>query len=131
MNIDNNIFFSTNEILLENDTLNNDDINNAFEEILKSTNIHSNESCTNIWNSDKLYYKEEFTVKELLKICKYYGIDKNIKGLKCKKEDIIDTIIFFENLPENFDIVFQRNKMWTYMNEIKMDSKMKQYIIWN
>lgn len=129
MNIDNNIFFLTKDIHFEdNENEQFIDINNEIEDILKNDTYNtSNEVLFN----DKLYYTEEYTVKELLKICKYYGIDKNIKSTKCKKQDIISAIIFFENLPENFEIVFQRNKMWSYMNELKMDVKMKQYILWN
>ena len=70
------------------------------------------------------------TVKDLLKICQYYGIDKNIKASKCKKQDIISTIVFFESLPENFKIVNKRHKMWACISELLSDPKMKKYIIW-
>ena len=84
-----------------------------------------------LYNNDELYYDQECTVKELLKICKYYGIDKDIKSLKCKKNDIINTIIFFEILPENSEIVKKRHRMWAYIMELIKDPKMKQYILWN
>lgn len=83
------------------------------------------------YNNDELYYNEEYSVKELLKICNYYGIDKNIRTSKCKKQDIISTIVYFEELSENYLIVQQRNLMWAYMTELNNDSKMKKYIIWN
>lgn len=83
------------------------------------------------YNNDELYYNEEYSVKELLKICNYYGIDKNIRTSKCKKQDIISTIIYFESLSENYLIVQQRNLMWAYMTELFNDSKMKKYVIWN
>ena len=70
------------------------------------------------------------TVKDLLKICQYYGIDKDIKASKCKKQDIISTIVFFESLPENVKIVNKRHKMWAYIVELTNDPKMKKYIIW-
>jgi hypothetical protein len=84
-----------------------------------------------VYNNDELYYDQECSVKELLKICKYYGIDKDIKSLKCKKNDIINTIIFFEILPENSEIVKKRHRMWAYITELIKDPKMKQYILWN
>jgi hypothetical protein len=84
-----------------------------------------------VYNNDELYYDKEYTVKELLKICKYYGIDKEIKASKCKKQDLLDTIIFFEVLPENYEIVERRHKMWAYITELIHDPKMKQFIIWN
>lgn len=84
-----------------------------------------------VYNNDELYYDQEYTVKELLKICKYYGIDKDIKASKCKKNDIINTIIFFEVLPENSEIVKRRHRMWAYITELINDQKLKQYIIWS
>lgn len=84
-----------------------------------------------VYNNDELYYDQEYTVKDLLKICKYYGIDKDIKASKCKKNDIINTIIFFEVLPENSEIVKRRHRMWAYITELINDAKLKQYIIWS
>jgi len=55
--------------------------------------------------NDEFYYNEEYKIKDLLKICQYYGIAKNIKAAKCKKQDIISTIIYFESLQENYEIV--------------------------
>lgn len=78
-------------------------------------------------NTSEIY--QEYTVKDLLKICNYYGIDKDIKSSKCKKQDIIETIVYFENLPENSSIVSKRMKMWTYMTELLLDPKMRQYIL--
>jgi len=82
------------------------------------------------YGDDDLYYNQEYNVKDLLKICEYYGIDKNIKSSKCKKQDIISTIIYFESLPKNYEIVQKRNLMWAYMNELINDQKMKKYLIW-
>jgi hypothetical protein len=80
--------------------------------------------------NNEVYYNE-CTIKELLKICEYYDIDKNVKAAKCKKQDIISTIVYFESLSENCEIVSKRNKMWAYMAELLYDSKMKKYILWN
>ena len=80
--------------------------------------------------NDEFYYNEEYKIKDLLKICQYYGIAKNVKASKCKKQDIISTIIYFENSPENYDIVEKRHKMWAYMTELLEDPKMKCYLLW-
>lgn len=80
--------------------------------------------------NDELYYSEEYKIKDLLKICQYYGIAKNVKASKCKKQDIISTIIYFENSPENYEIVEKRHKMWAYMAELLEDPKMKCYLLW-
>jgi hypothetical protein len=81
------------------------------------------------YGNDELYYEEEYTVKDLLKICEYYGIDKNIRTSKCKKIDIITTLVYFESLPENAVIVEKRNRMWAYITELLQDPKMKKFII--
>jgi hypothetical protein len=79
--------------------------------------------------NDELYYNEEYKIKDLLNICKYYGIVKNVKASKCKKQDIISTIIYFENSPENYEMVEKRHKMWAYMTELLEDSKMRSYLL--
>lgn len=83
-----------------------------------------------VYENEELYYNEACTVKDLLKICHYYGIDKNVKASKCKKQDIITTLLYFESLPENFEIVQKRNRMWAYITELSNDSKMKKFVIW-
>jgi hypothetical protein len=80
---------------------------------------------------DETYYNEKYTIKELMKICAYYGIDKDIKAAKCRKMDIIVTIVFFEAQPENAEIVSQRNNMWAYMTELATDPKMRKYLLWS
>ena len=62
------------------------------------------------------------TLKDLQKIAAYYGLSV----AKYKKQDIIDMIVQFENLPENTSIVQQRKKMWAYMSALLEDPKMKQ-----
>lgn len=83
------------------------------------------------YQNNELYYNKEYNVKELLIICNYYGIDKEIKTSKCKKQDITSTIVFYESLPENFEIVQRRNKLWAYLTELKNDTILKKYVIWN
>ena len=80
--------------------------------------------------NDEFYYNEEYKLKDLMKICKYYGIASSVKASKCKKQDIISTIIYFENSQENYDIVEQRHKMWAYMAELLEDPKMREFLLW-
>lgn len=84
-----------------------------------------------VYENEELYYNEACTVKDLLKICHYYGIDKSVKASKCKKTDIITTLLYFESLPENYELVQKRNRMWAYITELSNDSKMKQFVIWS
>ena len=76
-------------------------------------------------------YYDAHTIKELMKICQYYDLAKNVKSAKCKKQDIVATIVFFEAQHENKKIVNKRHKMWAYMRELTNDHKMKEYILWN
>ena len=92
--------------------------------------LEEQEEVEDFYRNNELYYSQSYTVKELLKICSYYGIEKNILTAKCKKQDIVSTLVYFESCPENFEMVCQRNKMWNYMNELFNDQKMKKYIIW-
>lgn len=75
-------------------------------------------------------YHENYTVKELLLICEYYGFAKEMKTNKFNKEQIIDFLVSFESDENNSDIVFKRQNMWFYMNELKSDKFMKKFVLW-
>ena len=75
-------------------------------------------------------YNENFTVKELLIICDYYGFIKDVKANKFNKEQIIDFLVSFECDPNNSDIVCKRQNMWFYINELKNDKFMKKFVLW-
>jgi len=75
-------------------------------------------------------YRDNFTVKELLIICEYYGFAKDLKTNKYNKEQIINCLVSFESDPNNSDIVFKRQNMWFYINELKNDKFMKKFIFW-
>lgn len=140
--MDNNIFFLVEDI--EDKNKDNDvNIDVMMNELLNDDiNINNNNYETNdiltlsyyieksgYFGQDEVYY-EMHTIKELMKICQYYGIAKDIKLAKCKKQDIVSTIVFFEAQPEKCEIVKKRNTMWAYMKEIQEDQKMRAYILW-
>ena len=75
-------------------------------------------------------YNENYTVKELLIICEYYGFAKDLKANKYNKEQIINFLVTFEADPNNSDIVFKRQNMWFYINELKNDKFMKKFVLW-
>jgi len=75
-------------------------------------------------------YHENFTVKELLLICEYYGFAKDLKNNKFNKEQIIEYLVAFETDIANTDIVFRRQNMWFYINELKNDKFMKKFVLW-
>lgn len=102
-----------------------------------STSFSSSSSTLSYFDEKNLYmgvpeaYYEMHTIKELMKICQYYDLAKNVKSAKCKKQDIVATVVFFEAQPENKKIANKRHKMWAYMRELTNDPRMKEYILWN
>jgi len=75
-------------------------------------------------------YNVNFTVKELLLICDYYGFAKELKNSKCNKEQIIEILVSFESDPINDDIVNKRQTLWFYIGQLKNDKFMKKYVLW-
>jgi hypothetical protein len=130
--MNNNIIFSfeESELNLKN---NYDSIqqmmNEIEEEDLDLLNLNLFNMNTKLDKFSEFTEYNNYTVKELLKICNYYDIDNNIKNSKCKKQDIISTIQYYESLPENIEIVQKRKTMWFYIEELLNDSKMKKYVI--
>jgi len=110
----------------------NFDINNILQEI-ESNETYDNE--LNLHNDLKLpqliNYQENFTIKELMLICEYYGFAKELKTKKYNKEEIIHFLVEYEMDPLNSDIVYRRQNMWFYMNELKNDKFMKKYLLWS
>ena len=76
-------------------------------------------------------YKLNYTVKELLLICEYYGLAKELKFInKCRKDIIIHFLVDFESNPLNNTIVLRRQEMWRCINILKNDKFMKKYVLW-
>ena len=100
-----------------------------IEEIEELKKLENNNQTLNKWTSPSIMLND-YTKPELLKICNYYGLDKYVKEHKLKKQDIINSIVYFESLPKNNDIVQKRYLMWENIYELLNDPKMKKYIIW-
>jgi hypothetical protein len=129
--MENNIQF-----FLEETNCNNGDNNEIIHNLMSEFSNLTSKTPTpipnvNSWFNDTCRETDytDYTIKNLLKICNYYGLDKSVKASKCKKQDIIDTLIYFESLPENAVIVHNRITMWDYMSAIMNDPKMKQYVL--
>jgi hypothetical protein len=76
-------------------------------------------------------YNCNFNVKQLMKICDYYGLAKSLKTNKCNKEEIINILVDFENNPINSEIIERRKMMWYYVNQLREDKFMKKFVIWD
>ena len=77
-----------------------------------------------------LDYAENYTVKELLLICEYYGFAKEIKANKLGKDLLIQCLVDYEMDSLNTVIVEKRRNMWFFINELKNDKFMKKYVLW-
>ena len=123
-----------NDLLTLNDT-NISQENMSQKNMMNSLSLDDYEymdyfAIKNSYDNPYMYYDKNYTIKELYKICNYYEIAKVIKAAKAKKHDIIETIIVFEELPENFEIVQKRNILWSYITQLLDDPKTKKYILW-
>lgn len=112
---------------------NNNDSNFDINEILNSEYIFKEQDnlCANF-----IHYDINCTLKQLLLICQYYGIEyygasKDIRINKCNKSDVLNTLIIYENNIENLEKVNKRKCLWHYINELKNDKFMKKYVLWN
>jgi len=101
------------DILLNND--------NFFYENTDNNNYLETDNII----SQQIDYNQNYNIKKLTHIAKYYNL--NIK--KNKKEEIIDNIIQFENNPENSIVVYNRKRLWHYLNELKNDNYFSKFII--
>jgi hypothetical protein len=106
-----------------------------FEQInyINTALDNSNRVCI---EDDDMYtemvnYDMNYTVKQLLLICDYYGLMKDVRTNKMKKQDVIEQILLFENNMENYEVVIRRKELWYYINELKNDKMMKKFVIWN
>ena len=75
-------------------------------------------------------YHTNYNVKQLLTICDYYGLLKEVKINKFKKPELILFLLDFEENMENSLIVYKRKQLWYFIEELKNDKFMKKYILW-
>jgi hypothetical protein len=75
-------------------------------------------------------YDTNYSVKQLLLICDYYGLLKEVKMNKFKKQELILFLLDFEENMENSLIVYKRKQLWYFMDELKNDKFMKKYVLW-
>ena len=126
-----NIFFSIDEELNEQSDNKEENVTltRILDEINNDVNFNfvSNEEIIEVICNE---YKINYTVKELLLICDYYGIAKEMKNNKYNKDEIINVLVHFENDPINDDIFMRRQSMWYYIDKLKNDKFMKKYVLW-
>jgi len=75
--------------------------------------------------ASELDYQTNYIKKELEKIADYYEISKRKK----RKDELVEAIVLFEKDPINIQKVYQSKKLWKYMEEIKKDKYLRQFLI--
>jgi hypothetical protein len=131
-NTQDNIFFSiTEEHANEDDECTDVDFDliEIMNEINKINKVDFTYENNDFLIPQIIHYKENFTVKQLLLICEYYGVAKELKSNKCNKDEIIQFLVIYESNPSNSEIFFKRQNMWFYINELKNDKFMKKYVL--
>jgi len=120
-----NLYYTiTDYTIIDQDTFDITDIvSDAKNKIIEDQELEDHEL------EEKLTNYSYLTLKQLNLICDYYGITSYIRITKCNKEDIINTLVLYENTYENYEIVVKRKRMWKYLAELKKDKFMKKFII--
>ena len=75
--------------------------------------------------ASELDYQTNYIKKDLEKIADYYEISKRKK----RKDELVEVIVLFEKDPVNIQKVYQRKKLWKYIEEIKKDKYLRQFLI--
>ena len=116
----------------ENKIIAADELENYFK-TLKMATLENDDtlafSSTEVFEFDneqlQLLYHENYTVKGLNQILQYYGIYK----AKMTKDEIIQTLIFFETDLTNHAIVLRRMRLWQNAIEMKADPFFSKFIL--
>ena len=123
---DDNIYFFFDET-----EITGEDEDEDLTKILKELEDLELEENDNLLSSLSLHYEMNYNVKQLLLICDYYNIAKDLRVNRSNKIEIISALVLFENNRENMELVTKRKQLWFYINELKNDKFMKKYVLWN
>ena len=119
---------------------NSENLNVSYEEILKEVDTleealpiieeYDDDDDGILWGMDdyvaaELDYRTNYIKKELERIADYYEISKRKK----RKDQLIEDIVLFEKDPVNIQKTYQRKKLWKYIEEIKKDKYLRQFLI--
>ena len=117
-------------VTIDSDDYQEEDLNlDYINDFLNDTNKESN-LLQDLRIPHVLDYSENYTVKELILICDYYGFSKEIKANKLTKDMLIQCLVDYELDPTNSVIVEKRRNMWFFINELKNDKFMKKFVLW-
>ena len=118
-----NISFSLQETCSDK----NDENIISYEDLVKEVDLMEMTSIIGMddYIAMEVDYQTNYLKKDLERIADYYEISKRKK----RKEQLVEDIVLFEKDPENIEIVFQRKKLWSYVEEIKSDKYLSKFLI--
>jgi hypothetical protein len=131
-----NITFNANDDGDDNATTEEFNINVDIANFLQEFEKMAQKKASNqVMDQSELYaeisnYDMNYTSKQLILICEYYGINKGAKLNKLKKHELIENIMIHENNPQHIVDVMKRKQLWYYLDELKADKFFKKYVIW-
>ena len=131
-------FLNNNDVndVNENKIMKIEEINDYKNQLLQTINVNTYNNNNNdnlniyeIFNVHELemLYTESYTIKKLTSILQYYGIYKS----KMVKDEMIQLLLFYETDSLNKNIVINRRRLWNNIEELKNDSFLGKYILFD
>ena len=122
----------TYEIKELNENSSDVDLSEIIDEFDRNTTAEEDPYNSDDMNMDnyvalEVYYQENFTLKDLHKICDYYEISRR----KLRKDEIVQEIALHECNPNNSEMVQKRKLLWFYVSELKNDKYFKKFLIFD
>ena len=65
-----------------------------------------------------------YTVQGLSRIMEYYGLSRR----KLRKDEMVQTIVMYEDDPDNWELVEKRRRLWENIEELAQDSYLSKYV---
>ena len=65
-----------------------------------------------------------YTVQGLSRIMEYYDLSRR----KLRKDEMVQTIVMYEDDPENWELVEKRRRLWENIVELAQDSYLSKYV---
>jgi transcriptional regulator with XRE-family HTH domain len=96
-----------------------DDLLETLQEVEKEKYFIENSALEKL----EIEYNTHYTYKQLQKIAEYYDI-----SISLTKQQLIQEITMFEKNTENIEKVYQRKKLWKYIEEIKNDTYLSKFL---